>query len=279
MLNNQRYNSIAQRSLSSLDSRKTICQKSGRVPNAIFPKSQQELVRYKNAFRSINQGVDAAVVRKHLLVNLLLGNLGGLSLLGGQEGADPAQSLVADDEGSGNSSLALTNKASLLLLLGLGTVDLEDVVAALDTFVVGEEDQALGVVVQLGGRLLDDGEGGIEAVEGLVANGVRTLNVGRNVLVWLGEVGEDRSSEGLVSRVTELEGALGVLVALDGGDAVVDQRVVEEMLEEGRVVSRAGDIAVDLGDSHCVSGGGGGGCLVLGRYDIREKDRIEPVTD
>lgn len=214
---------------------------------------------------------------KHLLVDLLLGNLGGLSLLGGQEGADPAQGLVANDEGSGNSSLALTNKASLLLLLGLSAVDLEDVVATLNTLVVGEEDQALGVVVQLGGGLLDDGEGGIEAVEGLVANGVGTLNVGRNVLVGLGEVGEDGSSEGLVGRVTELEGALGILVALDGANAVVDQRVVEKMLEESRVVGRAGDIAVDLGDSHCVSGGGG--WLLLEGDDVREKDRIEPVID
>lgn len=213
---------------------------------------------------------------KHLLVDLLLGNLGGLSLLGGQEGTDPAQGLVANDEGSGDSSLALTNKAGLLLLLGFGAVDLEDVVTALNTLVVGEEDQALGIIVQLGGGLLDDGEAGIDVVERLVANRVDTLNVGRNVLVRLGEVGEDGGSEGLVGRVTELDGALGVTVALDGADAVVDQRVVEEMLEESRVVSRAGDIAVDLRDSHWERVGWL--CLLLEK-DERENSRVGTLAD
>lgn len=70
MLNNQRYNSIAQRYLSGLDSRKTSCQKRGRVPNAIFPKSQQELVRYKNVFRGINPRADAVASIYWLIFSL-----------------------------------------------------------------------------------------------------------------------------------------------------------------------------------------------------------------
>lgn len=116
------------------------------------------------------------------------------------------------------------------MLLGLRRVDFENVVAALDTLVVGEEDDVLGVVVEIRGGLLDNGETLIEGVERLVAKRVGTLDVRRDVLVRLGEVREDGSSEGLVGRVAEGNGALSDAVGLDGGDAIGDQRVVEEVL-------------------------------------------------
>jgi hypothetical protein len=56
------------------------------------------------------------------------------------------------------------------------------------------------------------------------------LDVRRDVLVGLGQVGNDRSSEGLVSGIAKLDGALAVFVGLEGVDAVADNWVVEQML-------------------------------------------------
>lgn len=166
----------------------------------------------------------------HLLVDLLLDSLGSLSLLGVEEGAQDSQGLSREDESGGDSGLALANDALLLVLLGLRRVDLENVVAALDALVVGEEEDVLGVVVEVRGGLLDNGETLVEGVERLVAKRVGTLDVRRDVLVRLGEVRDDGKSEGLVGRVTERDGALSDAVGLDGGDAIGDQRVVEEVL-------------------------------------------------
>lgn len=64
-------------------------------------------------------------------------------------------------------------------------------------------------------------------------------------MVRLGEVGDDWSGEGLVSGVGELDGALAEFVGLEGVDAVANDRVVEEMLDESRILSSA-HIAVNL---------------------------------
>lgn len=165
-----------------------------------------------------------------LLVDLLLDGGGGLCLLGGQEAAQPAQSLVADNKGSRDSGLALAHEALLLDLLGFAGVDLEHVVAALKALVVREQDQAAGIVVQIGGGLLDNGEALVDAVEGLVTKGIGASDVRRDVLVRLGEPGKDGSSKGLVGRVAELQGALSVLIGLDGVNAVADQGIGEEVL-------------------------------------------------
>lgn len=64
-------------------------------------------------------------------------------------------------------------------------------------------------------------------------------------MVAFGEVGNDGGSKGLVGGVTKSDGALAEFVGLEGVDAVADERVVEEMLDESRVLSGA-HVAVDL---------------------------------
>lgn len=166
----------------------------------------------------------------HLLLNLLVGGLLCLSLLLGDQAAEPVEGLVAHDEHGCDDGLASSHEASLLILLVLGGVDLEDVVLALEPLVVGEEDEALGVVVEIVGGLLDDGEALVDAVQRLVANLVGPGDVGGDVLDGLGEVGEDGSGEGLVGGVAELDGLLAVLVGLEGVDAVADEGVVQQVL-------------------------------------------------
>lgn len=126
-------------------------------------------------------------------------------------------------------------KVALLgVLLGLGVVDTEDVVAAFKALVVREQDQALCVIVDLRALLLDDREMLVDAVEGLVTQRVGTLDIrgeiGRDCVVRFGEIRKDRYSKGLVGRVTELDGSLRVRVVGDGCDAVVDERVGEDVL-------------------------------------------------
>lgn len=149
-----------------------------------------------------------------------------------EEAAEPGQSLVADDKDRGDGSFAVCDKSGLLVLLVLAGVNLKDVLLALKAHGVGHEDQALGVIVEVGGGLLDDGELLIDAVEGLVAEGVGLLNVRRDILVRLGKPGNDGSSKGLVGSVAELDGLLAVLVGLEGVDTVANDGVVQKVLEQ-----------------------------------------------
>lgn len=169
-----------------------------------------------------------------LLVNLLLDLLSDLGLLDGDVAAGEGERLVGDLDEGGDGGLALAQVALLGVLLGLGGVDLEDVVAALDALVVGQEDEGLGVAVELGGGLLDEGEALVDARQRLLAEGVGARDVRRDVLVRLGEVRQDGRGERLVGRVAELERALSVGVGVDGvgdgADAVGDEGVVEEVL-------------------------------------------------
>lgn len=165
-----------------------------------------------------------------LLLDLVVDGFCGLVLLGREQAAEPAQRLVADDEGGGDGGHALGDDALLLRLLDLCGVDLEDVVAALDTLVEGQEDQATRVPVELAGGLADDGEVLVEAVERLVANTVGRLDVRGDELIGLGEPRHDGAGKGLVCRVAELNGTLAILVGLEGVDTVADEGVVEQML-------------------------------------------------
>lgn len=74
-------------------------------------------------------------------------------------------------------------------------------VLALQTLGVGQEDEGLGVVVELGGGLLDNGQLLVELVEGLVAECVGAVDVGGDVLVGAGEPGKDGGGKGLVGGV------------------------------------------------------------------------------
>ena len=167
-----------------------------------------------------------------MAVNFVAGSLAGLGLLGVEDGAEPGQGLVADDERGDDGSLAVGDQAGLLILLVLAGKDVEDVVAALDALVVRQQDEALGVVVQVVGGPLDDGEALVDAGQGLVAEGVGLGQEGDDVTVGLGEVGDDGGGEGLVGGVAQLDAAPAVLVPLDGVDGVADDGVVHQMLLE-----------------------------------------------
>jgi hypothetical protein len=165
-----------------------------------------------------------------LLVDLLIGHVGSLGLLLVQEGADPRQRLVANDKDGGSSSLSVGDEACLLVLFDFRVIDLEDVILALETLMVWEEDKSPRILVELLGGLLGDGESLVDAIEGLAAQGVDLLDVRRDILVGLREVGNNGSSEGLVSGFAELDGALAVFVGFEDMDAVADNWVVEQML-------------------------------------------------
>lgn len=133
-----------------------------------------------------------------LLVDFFVHGLGGLGLLSSNEAANPAEGLVAHHQSSGDSRFALGNEALLLNLLELARINLEDVVLAFKTLVVGEENQRLGLIVEIGGRFLDNGESLVNLVEGLVAKGIGLCDVWRDVLIGTGKPRKDRSGESLV---------------------------------------------------------------------------------
>jgi hypothetical protein len=71
----------------------------------------------------------------NLLVDLLIDSVGGLGFLPVQEGADPREGFIANDNDSGNSSLSVGDEACLLVLFEFRVVDLEDVILAFETLV------------------------------------------------------------------------------------------------------------------------------------------------
>jgi hypothetical protein len=104
-----------------------------------------------------------------LLVDLLVNGVGSIGLLLVQKRAQPRERLVANDENGGNGSLSVGDETSLLDLLDLGVVHLEDVVLALKALLEREQNESAGILVELVGRLLDSGELLIDAIKGLVA--------------------------------------------------------------------------------------------------------------
>lgn len=117
-----------------------------------------------------HQTNDAIVVwARCLLVNLLVDGIGGVSLLLVQERAQPRESFVANDENGGDGGLSMGDQTSLLNLLDLRVVDLEDVVLALKTLLERKHDESAGILVELVGGLLDSRKLLVDAIEGLVA--------------------------------------------------------------------------------------------------------------
>lgn len=185
-----------------------------------------------------------------IVVDLVVHSIVGLLLLRAQEVANESDSLAGEDEGSSDGSLAggdqgeagLIATVGLLILAGVGG---EDVVAALEALVVWEQDNVLGVGVQLVGGLLDDREALIDLGQCLIAEVVRLLDVGLNVLVGAVEIGHDGSGKGLVSRVAELDGLRAVRVRLERLDAIMDNVVTVQVLcsisfgsEDGRLAQQ-----------------------------------------
>lgn len=157
----------------------------------------------------------------------------GIGLLLGrrQVRAHPCQRLRRHRNGSQRDGLARKQNTIAADLLALARVDVKDVVAALRGLSDRVKDKVLGLLVDLGGGLADDGEAAVERVEGAVAQRIGLLDVRRDVAVGLRQVGKNGLGEGLVGGGANGEALLAVLVVLDGGDAVGDERVLEEVLQ------------------------------------------------
>jgi hypothetical protein len=170
-----------------------------------------------------------------IVVDLVVHSVMGLLLLSTPEVTNEPDSFTGEDEGSSDGSLAgrdqgeagVVTTVGLLVLAG---VCAQDMIAALETLVVGEQDDALGIGVQLVGGLLDGREALIDLCQGLVAEVVCLLDVGLDVLVGAVEVGYDGGGKGLVGRVAKLDGLCAVWVRLEGLDTVVNNVVTIQVL-------------------------------------------------
>lgn len=165
-----------------------------------------------------------------LVIQLLVRHLLRLGLLPGQEAHHPLIRIPAHPQRGADSGLAVGEHAVTADVLDLLVVRAEDVVLSLAPLLQGVEDDALPLIVQLPGRLLHDGKLGVEGGEGGVAEGIDLLDVGRYVFVWFGEVGEERLPQLLVTGRGEIEGLGAVRVGFEGGDAIADDGVGDQVL-------------------------------------------------
>lgn len=165
--------------------------------------------------------------------SLLLDHFAGLLLLFIQIRADSGQGLGGEDKGGRDRRLSVADEALPARLVQLSPVGAEHVLLAGLADAEGERGHGAGVVDELIGGLLDDGELLVHLGERLVAEVVGLLRVGGDQLEGPGEVGEDGDGEDAVCRVAELEGSLAEGGGLEGGDGVVDYGVVEDVLGMG----------------------------------------------
>lgn len=185
-----------------------------------------------------------------IVVDLVVHGVVSLLLLRAQEVTNEPDSLAGEDKSSSDGGLAggdqgeagVAATVGLLVLAGVGA---PDVVASLETLVVWEQDNALGIGVQLVGGLLDDREALVDLGQGLVAQVVCLLDVGLDILIGTVEVGHDGSGKCLVGRVAELDGLGAVGVRLERLNAIVDNVVTVQVLcrvsvgsEHGRLAAR-----------------------------------------
>lgn len=165
--------------------------------------------------------------------SLLPDHFSGLLLLLIQVRADSAQGLGSEDEGRRDSRLSVAEEAVATGLVQLGPVGAEDVLLASLADAEGERGHGASTIDELIGGLLDDGELLVHLGQGLVTEVIGLLRVGGDQLEGPGEVGENGDREGAVCRVAELEGSLAEGGGFEGGDAVVDYGVVEDVLGMG----------------------------------------------
>lgn len=170
-----------------------------------------------------------------IVVDLVVHSVVGLLLLRAEEVSDKSDGLASKNESSGDSGLAgrdqseagITAAVGLLILV---RVEAKDVVAALEALVVWEQDDALGVGVQLVCGLLDGREPLVDLGQRLVAEVVCLLDVRLDILVGAVEVGHDGSSKGLVGRVAKLDRLSAIRVGLERLDAIVDNVITDQVL-------------------------------------------------
>jgi hypothetical protein len=153
---------------------------------------------------------------RSLVIQLLIRDLLRLLLLPAQKRAQPAQRIRRNHQPRRNHRLSIRDNALTTNLLLLRAKDAEYVFLAVVPDLQRVEDDGFSFVEDLTGGLLDVGELGVEGRERAVAEGVGFLDVGGDVFVWFGEVGEEGLAEALVACVCDFEGLGAVGVRLEG---------------------------------------------------------------
>lgn len=133
--------------------------------------------------------------KTRLVVQLLITNLLSLRLLPRQKPTQPPIRIPTNHQPRRNRRLPPRHNALPAHLLTLTPINTNDVLLALGTLLQREEDNRLAIVDEFTGGLLDDGELGVDGGERGVAERVGFGDVGRDVLVGLGEVGEEGVGE------------------------------------------------------------------------------------
>ena len=164
------------------------------------------------------------------LVGLVVDHVLHLLLLGLQQGAEEAQRLLRQDQAGRDQRLAAGHHPVTTALLVLGSVGVKDM--GLDF--AHDSHRVSGVIVdgvpELLGVLLDQRESRVDLRQSLVAEGVCAGQVGGDVAVGFGEVGQEGLRDAVIALVGVLYGLGAVLVALKDGDGVGDEGVGCEVL-------------------------------------------------
>lgn len=162
-----------------------------------------------------------------------MSSLLGLVLTRSEEITEVVESLRGDDQARREQRLSVCHNAIAANLLILGVVDTEQVVGGLLALGDGEEGDVLAVGDDLFCWLLEDGQLLVDLGQGSGAEVVDLLDVGRDVLVGPGKVGDDGLREGLVGRVAQLYRLLAVGVALERREGIAHDGVAGDVLRQG----------------------------------------------
>lgn len=156
------------------------------------------------------------------LLDLLLGV--GHVILGKDE------ALGGKSDGRDDGGLAVNHQRVAIELVGFGLIDGKNVLPPRLADAEREEDDLLGVIDDLGSRLLDDWELLLDSGEGLVANSVHPLDVWGDILIRLAEEGEDVVGEALISSVANVKRLLPKGSRLVGSHSILDGGECKKML-------------------------------------------------
>lgn len=151
---------------------------------------------------------------------LVINNLLHLLLLSLQEGANPSQRLLGQNETGSNNGLSRSENTITTTLLVLRTIDIIDMELSIASQTNRQRSPVVDRAAQLLGIFLEDGEAGIDLSETLVTEGVGAGQVRRYIAVGSGEVGQDGLGDAGVALVGEFDGLCSVGIALVVGDGV-----------------------------------------------------------
>lgn len=150
-----------------------------------------------------------------------------------QKVSDKPYGLSSNDERSGDRGFPTQDQTKSVVttsLLVLVRIDVNNVVESFMAFVQREEDQFLGICVQLIGRLLYDRELLVDFGKGLVSKVIGFLEVWLEILIWARQVRQDGNSKGLIRRIAQLDRLLTVRICLECFDTIMNYGVAVDML-------------------------------------------------